>query len=149
MDRNEAAAALADVGRTEQRLAQRARWPFHRHAMFGLSEGLLVAAVAQPLGIAAPMTAAAMALLVVCIADDRRRHGMFVSGWQPGATRPLTIMLFAFLLAMVAGAALVRDGDAAQPIGYLLGAVAFLVCTAASLRWEKIYRAELEGEGRP
>ena len=149
MDSNEAAAALADVGRTEQRLAQRARWPFHRHAMFGLSEGLLVAAVAQPLGLAGPMTAAAMALLAVCIMDDRRRHGMFVSGWQPGATRPLTLMLFAFLIVMLAGSLEVRDGEAAQPIGYLLGAAAFVICTAASLRWEKIYRAELEGEGRP
>lgn len=149
MDSNEAAAALADVGRTEQRLAERAHWPFYRHAMFGLAEGLLVAGVAQPMGIAVPMWAGAMALVVVCIADDRRRHGMFVSGWQTGATLPLTLALFAFLLILVLGAALVRDGEADQPIGYLLGTVAFAVSTAASLRWQTIYRAELAGERRP
>lgn len=148
MDRNEAAAALADVGRTEERLAAKAHWPFHRHAMFGLMEGLIIAGIAQPLPIAGAMTAVAMALLVVCIMDDRRRHGMFVSGWQPGATRPLTWALFAFLLMLVAASLVVRDGDSAQPLGYLFGAIAFAVSTAASLCWEKIYRAELAGEDR-
>ena len=42
MDPNEAASALAEMGRTEKRLAAHAHWPFHRHAMFGLSEGLIV-----------------------------------------------------------------------------------------------------------
>ena len=31
-------------------------------------------------------------------------------------------------------------------IGYVFGAIAFLVCTAGSVRWEKLYRAELTGE---
>lgn len=149
MNRNEAAAALADVGRTERRLAERARSPFHRHAMFGLAEGLMVAGIAQPTGIMAGMTATAMALFVVCIMDDRRRNGMFVSGWQGGATRSLTIALTVFVVAMLAGSLAVRDGETAQPLGYLLGAITFAVCTAASLLWEKIYRAELAGGRRP
>lgn len=149
MDQHEAAAALAEVGRTEQRLAERAHWPFHRHAMFGLMEGLLVAGVAQPTATMSAMTGVAMALLAVCIMDDRRRHGMFVSGWQGKATRPLTFILFLFLLAMLAASALVRDGESAQPLGYLFGAVTSAVSTAASLRWEKIYRVELSrGAGR-
>jgi len=143
---NEAAAALADVGRTEERLAQRARWPFRRHAMFGLAEGLMVAAVAQPVGIAGGMMAAGLALLAMCIAEDRRRHGMFVSGWQAGATRPLTMVLGAFLAAMLAASLAVRDGVSAQPLGYLIGVIVFAVCTAASLRWEKIHRAALGRE---
>lgn len=145
MDKTEAAAALAGVQRTESKLAAHAHWPFHRHAMFGLMEGLMVAGIAQPLAMMGGMFAVAMALLAVCIADDRRRHGMFVSGWQPGATRPLTILLTLFVVAMVGGSVLLRDGEATQPFGYLLGAVTFAVCTAASLRWEKIYRAELSG----
>lgn len=146
MDRNDAAAALAEVGRTERKLAERARWPFHRHAMFGLSEGLLVAAIAQPVALGAGMIAVALALLAVCIMDDRRRHGMFVSGWQAGGTRPLMFMLTAFLVAMLAASLAVRNGESAQPLGYLIGAITFAVCTAASLRWEAIYRAELGGE---
>jgi hypothetical protein len=148
MNGNEAAAALAEVGRTEQRLAERARWPFHRHAMFGLIEGLVVAAVAQPLDVAGGMVVAALALLTVCITDDRRRHGMFVSGWQPGATLPLTLAIFLFVILMLVASLAVRDGEAAQPFGYLFGAIAFAVCTAASIKWEKIYRAQLGHEGQ-
>lgn len=147
MNRNEAAAALAEVGRTEKKLAEHARWPFHRHAMFGLSEGLLVTAVAQPIGMAGGMTAVALALLTVCITEDRRRHGMFVSGWQAGATRPLTIVLVLFVIAMLVAAVLVRDGETVQPLAYLIGAVTFAVCTAASLWWERIYRAQLASGG--
>lgn len=146
MDREQAAAALAEVGRTEHRLAERAHWPFHRHAMFGLAEGLLVAGVAQPLAITGAMTAAALALITVCVTEDRRRHGMFVSGWQAGATRPLTIALALFVAVMVAASAAVRGSAAAQPLGFLLGTIAFAICTWASLRWERVYRAELAGE---
>lgn len=148
MNPNEAAAALAEVERTETKLAERARWPFHRHAMFGLAEGILVAGLAQPTAQAGAMIAVAMALLVICISEDRRRDGMFVSGWQPGATRPLTILITLFVLAMAAASAMARDGDGTAPLGYLYGAITFVVCTAASLRWEKIYRAELTGKGR-
>lgn len=148
MDRNEAAAALDEVDRTERKLAGRAHWPFHRHAMFGLAEGLLVAAIAQPVVIAAGMVAAAMALLVVCVGDDRRRHGMFVTAWQPGPTRPLMIAFLVFLLAMFVASALARSGESAQPLGYLLGAITFAVGTATSLRWQKIYRAQLVGDGQ-
>lgn len=147
MTRDEAAAALADVGRTEQKLAEHARWPFQRHAMFGLSEGLLIAGVAQPLPLSGAMTAAALALLAVCVADDRRRHGMFVSGWQAGPTRWVTMMLLVFIVVMAAASAAVRDGDTAQPLGYLFGVVTFAVATGVSLRWEKIYRRQLAGGG--
>lgn len=149
MNPNEAAAALAKVDSTESRLAARARWPFHRHAMFGIAEGMLVAGIAQPIAQAGAMFVVAMALIIVCVSEDRRRDGMFVSGWQPGATRPLTILITLFVLAMAAASAMTRDGGGAAPLGYLFGAITFLVCTAASLRWEKIYRADLAGRARP
>jgi hypothetical protein len=145
MDPNAAASALEGVNRTEQRLAERARWPFHRHALFGLAEGLIVAGVAQPTPIAAAAIVAAMVLVVVCIMDDRRRHGIIISGWQEGATRPLTLALAAFALMMAMFSAFSRDGESAQSVGYLLGGVTFVVCTAASLLWERVYRAQLTG----
>lgn len=148
MNPNEAAVALESLDRTHRKLADHARWPFRRHAMFGLLEGLIVAGLAQPLVVGSMMTAAGMALLVTCIMEDRRHHGMFVSSWKPG-TRLLTVLLTAFMIAMVAAAALLRDGEHAQPLGYLLGVIAFVVCTAASMQWEKLYRAHLlRGEGR-
>ena len=74
---------------------------------------------------------------------------MFVSGWQGAATRGLTVLLSLFLMTMLAGSLLVRDGEAVQPLGFLFGAIAFAVSTAASLRWEKVYRDELgQGEGK-
>jgi len=148
MNRDEAAAALAGVDRTERKLAEHARWPFHRHAMFGLAEGLLVAGAAQPIAVAAGMAAAAMALVVVCITDDRRRHGMFVSGWRAGATQPLTLAMAAVLIVMLMVSTSLGDGESAQPLGYLLGAVAFAICTAISLKWERVYRAELASGGQ-
>jgi hypothetical protein len=146
MNPNDAAAHLADVARTQRRLAERARWPFHRHAMFGLSEGLLVAGIAQPTAIGLGMMGVAMALFALCVTEDRRRHGMFVSGWQAGATRPLTVLIVLFTIAMAVASAVVRDGETVQPLGYLIGAFTFAVCTAGSLRWERIYRGQLSGE---
>lgn len=143
MDPNEAAAALADIGRTQTRLADRARWSLPRHAMFGLVEGLVVAALAQPVAQAGAIITAAMILLVICVVDDRRRHGMFVSGWQRGATLPLTIIVAIFVLAIAMASVALRDKNASVPVGYLLGAVTFVICTLASLRWEKVYRADL------
>lgn len=143
MNLDEAAAAIAQVDRTETKLGERARWPFHRHAMFGLAQGLVVSGLAQPTAQAGAMIVAAMALLTVCIGQDRRRDGMFVSGWQPGATRPLTILLTVFVLAMAVASARTRDGGGVEPLAHLFGAIVFMVCTAASLLWEKIYRADL------
>ena len=144
----EAATALDGVDRTERKLAQHAHWPFHRHAMFGLGEGLLIAALAQPMAIGGWMIGVAIALFIMCMWDDRRRHGMFVSGFQPGRTIPLTVLLVLFVTAMAVGSLMIRDGVSAQPLGYLAGLVTFALCTAASLQWQKIYRAELERGGR-
>ena len=146
MNRKDAVAALADVRETQAKLAGRARWPFHRHAMFGMAEGLIVAGLAQPNSLAVAMIVIAMVLLIVCVAADRRRDGMFVSGWQPGATRPLTIGITLFVLAMAAASAMYRDVEHAGVLGYVFGALTAVVCTGASLRWEKIYRNDLLGK---
>lgn len=140
---HEADAALKSVSHTEEKLAERAQWPLHRHAMFGLCEGLLIAGLAQPALTTAAMFGAAMFLLVACVSDDRRRHGMFVSGWQRGATRPLMIALVAFLGTMACAAIYVRSGDEIAPLGLFIGLVTFVVCTVSSVVWERIYRAEL------
>lgn len=143
MNHHEAAAALKNVSQTQARLAARTQWPLYRHVMFGLSEGLLVAAAAQPSTLMAAMFAVAMSLIVACVAGDRRRDGMFVSGWQRGPTRLLVVLLLAFVLAMAWLAIQVRSGDAVAPLGFGIGLLTFVVCTIASVVWEKIYRAQL------
>jgi len=146
MNPDEAAAALARIDRTQTRLAERAHWPLYRHALFGLVEGLIVAGLAQPVAQAGAMIVAALVLIVICIGWDRRRDGMFVSGWQPGATRTLTVVITLFVLAMAVTSVTLRDSGAAVPIGYLLGGITLVVCTAASLHWEKLYRDHLVGK---
>ena len=47
--------------------------------------------------------------------------------------------------AMLAASVAARETSAAQPLGFLLGVIAFAVCTWGSLRWERIYRAQLAG----
>ena len=148
MNKDHAASALADVSRTEQRLAERARWPFYRHAMFGLAEGLIVAGLAQPIRMTGAMTAVALALIVVCLMDDRRQRGMFVSGWRMGATLPFTILLSLFLIVMAVLSVGLRDGVSTQPLGLLAGAFTFVVATWASFRWERIYQSELGRGGQ-
>lgn len=143
MDPHDAATALTSIRRTEDKLADRARWPVHRHAMFGLSEGLLIAALPQPSAIRTGMIAVGAVLILACVWDDRRRHGMFISGWQKGATRPLTFMLAAFLATMVWAALHTGRGDGIQPSGMIIGVVTFVICTGASIAWERIYRAAL------
>lgn len=146
MDRNEAVLALSGVKRTQHVLAEHARWPLVRHAMFGLAEGWLVAAAAQPFNKALVIGAALIGLLVLCVAYDRRSHGMFVSGWRNGATLPLTILLTVFASGMILASFLVHHSDHAEALGSVFGAIAFVVCTAGSVRWEQLFRAELTGE---
>lgn len=146
MNNLDAAAALASMEQTEARLADRAHWSFRRHAMFGLVEGLLIAGLAQPMAIGGSMAAGAMALLVACIMGDRRRDGMFVSGLQGRSTRPLMIALFLFLAAALVAALSIRNGKTVEPLGFALGGLVMVVCTWASLKWEKLYRAELTPE---
>lgn len=143
MTPNEAAAALDAIDRTDKSLAARARWPFLRHAAFGLAEGLIVAAMAQPIARAGAMILVAMLLIIACVADDRRRHGFFVSGWHPVSTRTTTVLVTLFVLLMAAGSAAMRDGSGGATLGFVLGAVTVVICTAASLYWEKVYRAGL------
>lgn len=142
MNQDEARAMLAAVSQAETRLADRAHWPFRRHAAFGLAEGLLIAAIAQPVALFLPFFVTAITLIAWCAAADRRSHGFFVSGWQRGPARIVTVAITAFVIGMAVAASLVRDGSA-QPMGYLLGAITFIVCTAGSILWERVYGAHL------
>lgn len=149
MTPEEARKALGGVGETERRLAERMHWPFSRHAMFGLAEALIVLAVGTPGGTGAAAAGAGIALALSLMYQDKQRYGMFVSGWHGDRTKPLMIVLIAALLAFVAAAVLLRPAEGVEPLVVLVGGLTWIVCTALSMRWEKLYRLELrEGADR-
>lgn len=72
-------------------------------------------------------------------------ESLFPIGKTKGTTRPITILITLFALAMAGASAMIRDGDSAVPLGYLPGAITFAVCTTASLRWQTVYRIDPTG----
>ena len=148
MDRMEAKAALEDVSAAERRLAEvGAPYPLWRHAAFGAVMGGLVMSqgLAMPWGTL--LFVAAMGSVAWLTIDDRRRYGVFVSGYRMGKTLPLTLAL---LVATVGGMFLMirarTAGEGLDVRAAIAGAV-FLVAFGASLWWTRIYTRELQ-EGR-
>lgn len=143
MNEDNAAARLEAVEEIRTRLARRARWSLARHAAFGLVMGGLVAAWslpgAWPLAIAG-LCAVATALIV---AYDRKKDGMFISGYQRGQTFPVTLIILAFSLsALLAGIYLrTRMGLVWAPA--LFGLATFTLSTKGSIIWEHRYSKQL------
>lgn len=144
MDAKEAAEALRGMKQVEARLAARAHWSWPRHAAFGALMGILVAGYALPLPLNMAVVALCCAGVAAIVAWDRRRDGFFVSGYRPGRTRWVTALLLVCALAALAAAIFGREsGLAWAPLA--AGAALFVVATLASVMWERVYRAELEG----
>lgn len=146
-DIDEARASLAAIRTSNQRLAQRMRWPFWRHLLSGLSCGALL--VGQTLG----STGSILISLGVIIAalhvvnSDKRRYGMFVSGFSGRQARWVALGLGALA---VAGVFYVRTGVAEpqreQPVFWVLLAAMVAGATAASYLWQYIYQREVRGD---
>lgn len=143
MTPDEARRALGGVGETERRLAERMRWPFSRHAMFGLAEALIVLGIGQPHSSGIAAIVVGLSLITILMYQDRQRYGMFVSGWHGRRTKPLMVVLILALLALIAANLMLRPREGTEPLTLLVAAVAWVVCTLLSMRWEKLYRAEL------
>ena len=149
MDLNDAHTALDSVRDTDRRMAERMRWPFQRHALFGLGEGLVVMGIgiAGTTGIAA--AGAGFALLISLFYQDKQRTGMFVSGMKGRRTRPLLVTILAVLIAAITAVVFLRWDEGTNPLVLLVSAALAAFLTWASIRWEKLYRAELlSGEAR-
>ncbi|WP_338501433.1 hypothetical protein V6R86_01550 [Sphingomonas kaistensis] len=142
---NEAAAALRALDAANLRLAERMRWPLWRHASAGLLLALMLAAIAlqpSPLGFA--LFGVAMLLTLAIARDDKKRHGMFVSGYQRGRT---AWVMAAVLLLFIGCVVLVLSLPARSldEIRLWLTMLAlFVATTGLSLVWERVYRAEIQ-----
>ena len=144
MDRYEAAAALAGVEGTHERLAQQVgQCPPWRHAAFGLVMAIMVGTASVSTGAQLAGTTVAMALTAWIVMDDRRRYGVFINGYRRGATLPLTFALLAGMVALLVAAVHARENGWSPWSKAGIAALAFAVATWASLAWQRIYLREL------
>ncbi len=139
----EAAAALAAMQGSRERLAAVSASPPLRHLAFAALLGAMVAAQAAPGS--APIFIETMLILGVVglVTWDRKRTGMFVSGYRAGKTLPLTIGLVVFAVADALASIWLKDSHGigwAPLAGGLIGAV---VAFVVSLVWERVWLGEL------
>lgn len=143
MDRNEAREALDAVDGARDRLAQTMHCPPWRHAAFGAVMAGLVAANTVPQPFHAALFVVSMAAALWLMRWDRNRYGTFVNGWRRGRTLPLSLGLFAALLGLVFYARHVRSDDGFTVAAMLTILAAFVLGTAMSVIWQKVFIAEL------
>ena len=140
----EARAALDGIDDAQRALALKATYcaPW-RHAAFGAIMAALV--LGQGFGAMAmlPIFGAAMLAVVLLVADDRRRYGLFVNGYRKGATLPVTLALLGALLAAMFGEIHAREAGLSLATKFGIAGIAFLVAVAASVVWSRVYRREL------
>jgi len=143
IESTEAAAALAAMRQSRERLAAAANCPPARHLAFaGILGGLVASQAAPPFA-----TMAIEAVLLVCVALvvlwDRRRTGMFINGYRAGRTRLVTFGMLAFALVVLALTTWLKEtwGLVWAPIvgGVVVAAAAYY----GSAAWQRIYLREL------
>jgi putative exporter of polyketide antibiotics len=145
IDADEARRALAALGDTRRRMAQRAHWSLPRHIAAGALIGLLVASYALPTPAQLAALAVVLAATALLVAADRRRDGFFVNGYRAGRTRRVAFLFVGIALTgLIAGiVGKLAYGLVWAPVA--AGAIVAVLGTLASLAWERAYRADLAG----
>ena len=143
IEAEEAKRALAALGETRQRMAQRAHWSLPRHMATGAVMGILVASYALPASTQLAVAAVVLAATALIVAADRKRDGFFVNGYRAGRTRRVA---FVFLALAIIGLAAGITGKVVYGLVWApvaAGAIVAVLGTFASLAWERAYRADL------
>jgi len=149
MNPEEAQAALAGVRSAEGRLAGKvAQCPPWRHAAFGGVLAILIGSIAISTQAQIVGTVIVLALIVLIVQSDRRRYGVFVNGYRRGKTRSMTLVYLGAMTTMVAAAMYMRVNDFTIWSKLALALIAFALGTAISVKWQAIFRRELEGGAR-
>lgn len=144
MNPMEARAALDGVDAAQRELALKAtNCPPWRHAAFGAIMATLVFSQGVAMPLQSVLFVAAMLAVVLLVLDDRRRYGMFVNGYRKGKTLPVSLALLGAMLATMVGEIHARTAGLSLATKLGLAAIAFVVAVAASVAWNRIYRAEL------
>lgn len=143
IEAEEAERALAALGETRRRMAQRAHWSLPRHMATGAVMGILVASYALPPDTQLAVAAVVLAATALIVAADRRRDGFFVHGYRAGRTRRVALVFLAIAIIGLIGGVVgkLAYGLVWAPIA--AGAIVAVLGTLASLAWERAYRADL------
>ena len=149
MDRNEALSALDAVEETDRRMAKRMTWPLWRHAAFGAVEAIMVLAWGLPTAAMGACFVIAIAGLSWIVHDDKKRYGMFVSGYSSRAARPAIWLAVAIYL--VGAALIILTGGPNEWTIWVPVATAgvFVGETLASLWWQKLAQDGLRNGREP
>ena len=135
--------ALASARAAQAKLAAKVDCPPQFHAAFGALMGTLVLAQAFP-------PAATIAIEVACMGGaglmyvvGRRRLGFFVNGYRKGKTRPIIFgMLAVYVVTLGLAGWLKMERHLIWP-AVVGGLFMFGVGVAASVAWQRTYKAEL------
>lgn len=145
----EARAAMAEIRATEQRLSRRMQWPFWRHLVVGLAMGVLMIGQTLGSGVSVLLSFSVMLFAFYLKNQDKKRYGMFVSGWAPGRTMWISFALLALAVAVCFYVNLgMAEPQREQPEFWVLLAAVVVATTALSYAWQLVYVRELRGETR-
>ena len=145
MDPIEAQAALDSMTAAQREFAASGpKYPLWRHVAFAAVMGAIVLSqgFGPPLQIL--LFVFAMAAVAWIVADDRRRYGVFVSGYRKGRTLGVTLVMVVLLLAAMGAEIHARINDLSLAVKLGIAGGAFVVALAASLLWTRIYDRELQ-----
>lgn len=149
MDVREARAALDEMDAARRALAQTGpAYPLWRHAAFAAAIAVMVAGQGFGPKLAIPMLVAAIAGIAWLTTDDRKRYGLFVSGYRWGRTLPLTLGLVVVMLGAMAAEIHARSAGLSITVKLAIAAGAFVIAFATSLLWTRLYQRELSGGAR-
>ncbi len=145
MREDEARAALAAMGSANANLADAMACPPWRHAAFGALMASLVLAVTVPPPWLVPIQIGSLAGMIWLLRHDRARFGVFVNGYRRGRTLPVTLGLLAAELGIVFLAMPTRHLPFPSPRGLACVAAAFVLATAASVLFQRVWISEIRG----
>jgi len=143
VESTEAAAALAAMRESRERLAAAANCPPERHLAFAAILGGYVASSAAPPIPQMVIEGLLLAGVGLVILWDRRRTGMFINGYRAGRTRMITVGLLAFAIVAWLVGYWMRNEHGLVWAPIVLGLVIAAVAYIGSVAWQRVYLREL------
>lgn len=145
MENVDAFSALEAKRQAEAQMAKAANCPPWRHAVFGLMLGGLIASFAFGFVLRTAILVAVLACIPILIHSDRKRMGMFINGYRRGKTRLVTFAILALWFPLYAVSVYYGLERHDHQLPLLLGAAGFVLATAGSVIWQRVFVREMGG----
>ena len=143
MDHLEALSALDAKKSAEAQMARAANCPPWRHAVFGLMMAGLLAGPAFDFPIRTAVLVVCLACIPIIIQSDRKRMGMFINGYRRGKTRIVTFGILAVWIGLYAASVYYGLELHNRQLPLVIAAIGFVVCTAGSVLWQRVFVSEM------